>query len=170
MDLTFKCPECESELPLGAADAPTEVRCGGCGSIIPLSVSEDLRAGRAVDRCPVCNGGEFYRRKDFDQKRGVTVVVIAGLISAGFLFFDLVLWAFGVLGAAAMVDLLVYRKIGDLTVCYRCQTEFRGDYPRNAPDFDLHTADELELEWSREVERRQKRSQVSGVRTDVASE
>jgi hypothetical protein len=81
-----------------------------------------------------------------------------------------VLWAFGVLGAAAMVDLLVYRKIGDLTVCYRCQTEFRGDYPRNAPDFDLHTADELELEWSREVERRQKRSQVSGVRTDVASE
>lgn len=157
MHLTFRCPSCESELPLPAADAPTEARCGGCGSIIPLWVSDDVRSGRTVDRCPVCKGADFYRRKDFDQKRGVTVVVIAGLISAGFLYAGLVLWAFGVLGAVAMVDLLVSRRIGDMTVCYRCQTEFRGDYPRTAPDFDLHTADVLELEWSREVEKNYKR-------------
>ena len=123
-------------------------------SIIPLSVSDDVRAGRTVDRCPVCKGGDFYRRKDFDQKRGVTVVVITGLISAGFLYVGLVLWAFGVLAAAAMIDLIVSRRIGDLTVCYRCHTEFRGDYPRIAPDFDLHMADVLELEWSRELEKR----------------
>ncbi len=157
MHLTFRCPDCQSELPVTAPDAPTDVRCGGCGSIIPLSVSDDVRAGRTVDRCPVCKGGDFYRRKDFDQKRGVTVVVITGLISAGFLYVGLVLWAFGVLAAAAMIDLIVSRRIGDMTVCYRCHTEFRGHYPRIAPDFDLHMADVLELEWSRELEKRGRR-------------
>ena len=154
MHLTLKCPTCEGELPLAAADSPTEVRCGGWSTIIPLSVSADVRAGRRVDRCPVCGGEDFYRRKDFDQKRGATVVVVAGLISAGFLYFGLVLWAFGVLAAAALIDLIVYRRIGDMTVCYRCHTEFRGDYPRTAPDFDLHTADVLELEWARELEKK----------------
>ena len=154
MHLTLRCPFCQRALPVAAADAPREARCGGCGSIIPLSVSTDVRDGRTLDRCPVCTGEDFYRRKDFDQKRGVTVVVIAGLISAGFLYAGLVLWAFGVLAAAAMIDLVVYRRVGDVTVCYRCQTEFRGDDARTAPDFDLHTADVLELEWAREVDKR----------------
>jgi len=160
--LTLKCPECESALPVGAADAPSEVTCGRCSYPIRLLVGENVRADREVDICPVCTGGDFYRRKDFDPKLGLTVVVVASLISAGFLWVGLVLFAFGVLAAAALIDLIVYRLIGDLTVCYRCHTEFRGRYPRTASHFDLHTADELELEWARELEKRSKRRQADG--------
>ena len=162
MRLTLKCPECESALPVGAADAPSEVTCGRCSYPIRLLVGENVRADREVDICPVCTGVDFYRRKDFDPKLGLTVVVVASLISAGFLWVGLVLFAFGVLAAAALIDLIVYRLIGDLTVCYRCHTEFRGRYPRTASHFDLHTADELELEWARELEKRSKRRQADG--------
>ena len=108
----------------------------------------------------MCTDVDFYRRKDFDPKLGLTIVVVASLISAGFLWFRLVLVAFGVLAVAALIDLVVYRLIGDLTVCYPCHTEFRRRYPRTASHFDLHTADELELEWSRELEKRSKKKQA----------
>ena len=75
-------------------------------------------------------------------------------ISAGFYWFGLDAIAYGVLGLAALIDLIVYRRLGDLSVCYRCHAEFRGDYRRTAPIFDLHTADDLELEWARRIGKR----------------
>jgi hypothetical protein len=57
--------------------------------------------------------------------------------------------AYGVLGAFALVDLAVYPLLKNVTVCYRCQAEFRGAYRRTAPPFDLHAAEELELEYAR---------------------
>jgi hypothetical protein len=56
-----------------------------------------------------------------------------------------------VLGAFALVDLLIYPLLKTVTVCYRCQAEFRGAYRRTAPGFDLHTAEELEREYSRHL-------------------
>ena len=58
------------------------------------------------------------------------------------------------LAAAALIDLVVYGRLKDLTVCYRCHTEFRGAYPRTAAAFDLHTADVLEQEYERRIGRR----------------
>ena len=62
--------------------------------------------------------------------------------------------AYGILGGAALLDLIVYTRLRNISVCYRCHTEFRGDYRRTAPIFDLHTADELELEWARRLGKR----------------
>ena len=154
MHLTLRCPDCDSALPVLAAEAPAEVTCGRCGRAIPLSVSDDLRADRKVDTCPVCTGPDFYIRKDFDPTLGVTVVVIGGLTSAGFYFFGLDLMAYGVLAMAVLIDLVVYRRLGDLSVCYRCHTEFRGRYTRTPSPFDLHTADVLELEYQRRLGKR----------------
>ena len=154
MRLTLICPNCGHRLPVDASDAPAAITCGGCRAELPLSVTDHLRTDETVDRCPVCEGGDFYVRKDFDPKLGVAVMVVVALISAGFYWYGLDLIAYGVLGVAALVDLVVYGRLKDLTVCYRCHAEFRGTYTLTAPFFDLATADELELEWSREVEKR----------------
>ena len=156
MRVTLKCPDCASALPFDAANAPAAVTCGGCGSTIPLTLSDGVRSDQTVDLCPLCTGSDFYVRRDFDPKRGLTVVIIAILISAGFYWFGLDLIAYSVLGLFALIDLLVYRRLKDLTVCYRCHTVFRGLYTPDAPIFDLATADELELEWARELEKRGK--------------
>jgi hypothetical protein len=154
MLILAKCPKCDAGLPIAAADAPSAIKCGGCGREIPLSLSDAVAADRAVDRCPVCEGADFYTRKDFDPKIGLTVVIIGALISAGFYWFGRDLIAYSILGGAALIDLAVYGRLKELTVCYRCHTEFRGAYPRTARGFDLHTADVLEQEYERRIGRR----------------
>jgi DNA-directed RNA polymerase subunit RPC12/RpoP len=154
MEILARCPGCDAKLPVAAAAAPATIRCGRCGREIALTLSDDVRADRAVDRCPVCGGADFYARKDFDPKLGLAVVVVGALISAVFYFFGRDLIAYGVLASAALVDLVVYARLRDLTVCYRCHTEFRGAYRRTAGTFDLHSADVLEVEYERRIGRR----------------
>ena len=98
MELVAKCPKCDAGLPVSATDAPAAIKCGRCGREMPLTFSDDVRADRAVDRCPVCNGSDFYLRKDFDPKVGVTVVIIGALISASFYWFGRDLIAYSILG------------------------------------------------------------------------
>ena len=154
MNILARCPQCDAGLPVTAAEAPDAIKCGGCGRNIPLSISESLRIGQGVDRCPVCSGAEFYGRKDFDPKMGLTVVIIGIAISATFYWFKRDLIAYSILAAATLIDLIIYGRLKDLTVCYRCHTEFRGPEARRAPAFDLHTADVLEQEYERKIGRR----------------
>jgi hypothetical protein len=154
MQFVAKCPKCDASLPVDARDAPATIKCGRCGTEIALATSDAVRADRAVDQCPVCGGVDFYIRKDFDPKIGLTVVVIGAAISAGFYWFGKDLVAYSILAAAALIDLVVYGRLKDVTVCYRCHTEFRGAYERRAPAFDLHTADVLEVEYQRRIGRR----------------
>jgi len=154
MQLVLKCPKCDAALPVAAADAGTAIRCGRCQRDIPLTVSEAVRRDQAVDVCPGCRGSDFYLRKDFDPKVGLTVVVIGGAISAVFYWFGRDLIAYSILAAAAIGDLIIYSMLKDVTVCYRCHCEFRGAYRRSAAAFDLHTADVLEQEYERRIGRR----------------
>ena len=154
MNILAKCPKCDAGLPVSSAEAPGAIECGRCGREIPLSFSEDVAADRRVDRCPVCSGADFYIRKDFDPKVGLTVVIIGASISAVFYWFEQDLIAYSILAAAALIDLVVYGRLKDITVCYRCHTEFRGAYTRTAQAFDLHTADVLEQEYERRIGRR----------------
>jgi len=154
MTIVAKCPKCDAGLPVNAADPQALIRCGRCGKEVPLDVSDEVRRDSSVDRCPVCSGADFYIRKDFDPKVGLTVVIIGALISAVFYWFEQDLIAYSILAVAVLIDLVVYGRLKDLTVCYRCHTEFRGAYPHTKAGFDLHTADVLEQEYERRIGRR----------------
>ena len=154
MQILARCPACDAGLPVPARDADAAIRCGRCGRDIPLHVTDNLRNDRAVDRCPVCQGADFYGRKDFDPKVGLSVVIVGAVISAGFYWFGRDLIAYSILGAATLIDLAIYGRLKDLTVCYRCHSEFRGAFPKTKSAFDLHTADVLELEYERRIGRR----------------
>ena len=154
MEILVRCPACDVGLPVHGRDAGPAIRCGRCGRDIPLKTSDAIGGDRAVDACPVCQGADFYSRRDFDPKVGLAIVIIGAAISAGFYWFGRDLIAYGILAAAALIDLVVYGRLKELTVCYRCHTEFRGAYSRTAPSFDLHTADVLEQEYERKIGRR----------------
>ena len=141
-------------MPVLAADAPAAIKCGRCGTEIPLETSPAVRADTAVDSCPVCRGTDFYLRKDFNPSVGVAFVATTAVISAVFYWFRHDFIAYGILAAAALADLVIYGRLSTLTVCYRCHSEFRGVYPRTAVGFDLHTADVLEQEYERRIGRR----------------
>ncbi len=154
MQILARCPSCDAGLPVAAVEAPAAITCGRCGRNIPLDVTEGLRTDRSVDRCPVCQGSDFYLRKDFDPTIGLTVVVIGATTCAVFYWFGRDLVAYSILGGAALIDLVVYGRLKDLTVCYRCHSEFRGAIRPTALAFDLHIADELEQEYERKIGRR----------------
>jgi hypothetical protein len=154
MKVTARCPGCNAALPFDAAVPPSRIRCGGCSRELSIVTTPSVREDKAVDRCPVCEGSEFYVRKDFDPQLGLAFVITGAAISALFYFFRLDLIAYSILGAAVLVDLLIYRRLKSVTMCYRCHAEFRGKYPRTAGAFDLHTADLLEPEWERKIGRR----------------
>jgi hypothetical protein len=154
MQILLKGPKGDAALTVGAEEAPAEIACGRCSRRIALTFSDALRDDGSVDLCPLCKGADFYARKDFDPKIGLTVVVIGAMISGAFYWFGRDLVAYSILAAAALIDLIVYGRLKDVTVCYRCHSEFRGAYPRTAPAFDLHTADVLEQEYERRVGRR----------------
>jgi len=154
MHVVAHCPKCDAGLPVNAAEAPGSIKCGRCGHVLPLTFSDALRSDASVDVCPVCHETDFYIRKDFDPKIGLTVVIIGAIVSGVFYWFGEDLIAYGILAGAALIDLIVYGRLGDVTVCYRCHSEFRGKYERTASHFDLHTADVLEQEYERRVGRR----------------
>ena len=151
MNVKVRCPACGGTQQVGAAQAPSKIACRRCGRTIPLALTVSVREDREVDACPVCEGRDLYVRKDLNRSLGLTAVVIVGLVSAGFLWSGRDLAAYVVLGAFALVDFVIYQLLKDVTVCYRCQSEFRGSYRRTAPPFDLHTAERLELEYSRRL-------------------
>ena len=154
MQILAKCPKCDAGLPVSAAEAPAAIKCGGCGRDIPLVFSEPLRADRAVDRCPVCDGADFYIRKDFDPKVGLTVVIIGALISAVFYWYGRDLIAYGVLGRRRPHRSRRLRTAegpdGLLPLPLRVPRRIRS----RASAFDLHTADVLEMEYERRIGRR----------------
>lgn len=154
MKVVARCPKCDAGLLVVAREAPEAIACGGCGTEIPLRWTDEVRADQAVNVCPVCTGEDFYIRKDFDPKVGLAVVIVGAVISAIFYWFELDLIAYGVLGGAALIDLVVYGRLPFVTVCYRCHTELRGSYRHTAKGFDLHTADVLEMEYERRIGRR----------------
>jgi len=149
MKIKVKCGECGRKQQVAAAGTPGEDTCLRCGHVTPLAWSESVAADREIDVCPVCEKGDFFTHKDLNRNMGLTAVILVALVSVVFLYQDKVVEAYTVLFVFALIDLAIYQMLTFVTICYRCHTEFRGGYERTAPFFDLHIAEELELEYSR---------------------
>src|SRR4051812_27277915 len=84
-------------------------------------------AHEPLAQCPDCGCRDMFVRKDFPQKFGMALVVLAGvaflwLASSRSRFY----LGAAILVAAAGVDAVLYWLVGWVTVCYRCRHEFRG--------------------------------------------
>lgn len=108
--------------PLENAQAP--IVCPRCGRKHAMQLTELIRTGTKVDRCAVCGNQELFIRKDFPQRLGLAVVVIAGLTSIVFLRTNFMI-AYGVLAAAVLVDFMLFLFVGKVTTCYACRAEYR---------------------------------------------
>jgi len=145
--ITF-CPQCgiANTLPVGPdglSGGPKS--CRKCRKPLPILSPESIGADRKVTTCGICGDDKLYTQKDFNQKIGC-LVLAAGAA--------LVPWTWGLsLGVCALADLLLYRVLPTITVCYVCGSRYRG-FPIN-PDhrpFELMTAQLWEarsLNWKK---------------------
>ncbi|NOT02509.1 MAG: hypothetical protein HOP29_18030 [Phycisphaerales bacterium] len=144
MQIRYHCPHdgCVAIIEYAPLeDAGDSITCPRCRHTQPLKLTESIRCGHSVDRCTVCGGTELFIRKDFPQRVGLAVVVVAGLASVYFLRTNFML-AYAILAAAVLVDLAFYLVIGKVTTCYACRAEYRGGRLNPAHEgFDLATSE-----------------------------
>jgi hypothetical protein len=134
------CPDCMLSRDFTGTESG-ELACAGCG--LPYAVSfEEAVGAEGVERCAFCGKRSFFLQKDFDQRLGC---LFMGISLAAALFVG---WKFGwiwftpALLASVVVDWIVAARIRPVTICYRCDAEYR-DLPQNPRHrgYDPHIAE-----------------------------
>lgn len=124
MELTFACPKCSSVNRVGSVESADFATCGTCSEARGVHrLSFDTEGLRS---CPLCSTEEMYIQKDFPQALGLTIVIVGFVISSVFWYYERPLMTYAILMASALLDLAVFYRVPDVTICYRCLSQVRG--------------------------------------------
>ena len=117
MTVLCTCPECGSGIHIAPSLEAKKAKCDICDHIIDVHFNEDHIKGEVRD-CPVCERKDFYGQKDFNRKIGVILFTIAAILS---------IWTYGISFVVLwLFDLLLFKRLGWVTICYKCQTIFHN--------------------------------------------
>ncbi len=159
MELTFECPGCGAVGRAKNAESAHEFVCGHCGYTRAAHAGSTSPDG--LVHCPFCGTDKLYVQKDFPQGLGLAIV-IAGFAWATWYWYQVrPLAAYAVLLGSALLDLVLWKKVPDVTICYRCLGQMRG--PDVKPigrfhPFDLEVGETFRQERMRVAELRKKQA------------
>jgi len=142
--IRFLCPKCQTEQEITDV-THDETKCSSCQHLIQLSIRDRMRKENQVDHCVICDCHKVYVQKDFNRTIGMTIFCVGVAISLVLFGMNLVWQSMAVLLGCALLDTLLYRLLPDVTICYKCHTQFR-DYspnPDNMP-FELGLAEKFD--------------------------
>lgn len=148
MNVTFACPECDQTTRQEVEPATRQVVCTSCQHAIAV-----LLPTEPLHRCLICGCNELFVRKNFSQRLGLTIVVTAMVLSSIAWGFHWRYTTYGILFAAALIDVILYFRVGNLLQCYRCRAEYRGlpELDQGAP-FNLETHEKFRQQAARLAE------------------
>ena len=125
MELTFECPDCKTIGRVPALESSVQAGCRSCGRARPLR--ETATAGGTLAFCPLCGTEDLYVQKDFPQGLGLAIVVVGFVISTYFWYLDRPIPALGILLVSALADMALFHLVPNVTICYRCLSQVRGE-------------------------------------------
>ena len=124
MELTYQCPNCSAVGEASPIESLPAVTCGGC------AVKRDMHPGSTengeLKSCAWCGTEDLYIQKDFPQGLGLLIVVVGFAISTVFWYYEMPLLTYMVLLASALLDMALFYRVPDVTICYRCLGQYRG--------------------------------------------
>jgi hypothetical protein len=124
MELTFQCLHCQAVNHVRSLEAAGEGECRQCGTVRPLH-RDSIENGELL-ACPWCATSDLYIQKDFPQGLGLFIVIVGFVISTVFWYYERPLLTYLVLLASALLDMVLYYRVPDVTLCYRCLSQVRG--------------------------------------------
>ncbi|MDC1174612.1 hypothetical protein OAT67_04435 [Bacteriovoracaceae bacterium] len=135
MEITFTCPECGSGIHVTPSLEANIANCDICEHKLPVKFNED-HVNSNIKDCPCCERKDFYQQKDFNRKLGVLLFVIAAILS---------IWTYGISFIVLYIfDLVLYKLLGNVVVCYKCNTLFRNvNNISEIPPFDHEMNDRI---------------------------
>ena len=90
------------------------------------ALHRELLADGELLGCPWCATTDLYVQKDFPQGLGLFIVIVGFVISTVFWYYERPLFTYLVLLASALVDMVLFYRVPDVTICYRCLSQIRG--------------------------------------------
>ena len=160
MNVTYHCPACHKDTRSSISETTKALDCPHCQH--QIAVPESTIKGTRLQRCLVCPSVDLYARKDFPQRLGVGLVIVAIIGSCIAWANYHVVWTFAILFGTALIDLVLYIAMGESLTCYRCGAQYRG-----FDEIELHGGFDLEThERYRQMAARMKTSsplQTTGV-------
>ena len=141
--ISFFCAACSLynlyELPI----KESLVKCRYCNHKHTMHLSKEVINGTPIDQCPLCKNLAMYHRKDFPQQLGCAAITLTVVLSS----VAYALWDFpaAILVLASIADFLLFHRLREVTVCYKCHSELRGflKNDKHGP-FDMHVAEEYD--------------------------
>lgn len=135
MTVTLTCKECGSAISIYPDKEVTKAKCQICETETDVKFNEDHEHGTLKD-CPSCERKDFYSQPDFNRKIGVILFVIAAILS---------IWTYGISFIVLyLFDLLLFKRLGKIAICYKCQTVFRKvQNIKDIPGFDHEMNDRI---------------------------
>jgi hypothetical protein len=124
MELTFSCPNCGAIGRVSPLETAARADCASCAA--SRALNPDAVAHNRLSLCPWCATADLYIQKDFPQGLGLFIVVVGFAISTVFWYYEMPIPAYLVLVASMLLDLVMYYKVPDVTICYRCLSQVRG--------------------------------------------
>jgi hypothetical protein len=85
-----------------------------------------MRKENKVDQCAICGLEKLYTQKDFNRTLGATLFVLAAIISLVLYGYSYVVASFLVLGGQQAIDYFLYMALPEVTICYRCHSQYRN--------------------------------------------
>jgi len=125
MELTFECPGCHRVGSVSPVEGEGSVPCPHCGRVRELRA--DAVGPDGLRSCPVCATEDLYVKKDFPQSLGLVIVLAGFAVSTVFWYQDRPVPALSVLLVSALVDMALFYLVPDVTICYRCLSQCRGE-------------------------------------------
>lgn len=155
MRIEITCPQCAEVFATDAVDADAW-RCPTCQQQIQAQAPG---GGAQLTRCRLCGNEQMYVQKNFPQRLGLAILVTALALSCVFYYWHWLVWTWAVLIGSVVVDAILYRCVGTVSVCYRCQARYSGFAPNpNHHPFELEIAER----YRQERLRRQALSRLGG--------
>jgi hypothetical protein len=161
MELTYQCPGCHAINHSGNVQSATDACCSQCGSSRPLH-RETIEDGKLL-ACPWCATADLYIQRDFPQGLGLFIVIVGFAISTVYWYREMPLYTYLILLASALLDLVLYYRVPDVTICYRCLSQVRGEGSnpeRRFHPFDLAVSERYRQERLRIEELRKRGATV----------
>ena len=135
--LAFICSRCEQPIYAPVEGVVEEIACAFCRQVHPIRRGSAAADATPLPSCLRCGLDRLYRQKDFNRKIGLWIFIVAAILSVP-------TWGVSLL-VATIVDRILFYLLGDVTICYGCNTQHRG-FTDNADhgEFDLHVAESVE--------------------------
>jgi hypothetical protein len=122
MEVDFQCPSCSKSNSLELHEIASPITCAFCEA--KLEVSGIIDENGHLQKCGICGCRDLYIQKDFNRKVGLAIVAIGAILAPFTKLISLLI--------CALIDLILYRALPFITICYRCGSIYRGF--RSNPD------------------------------------